>query len=66
MLTDDDKATLYGTLVDICQAYGFTTEATYDLLHEVVESIVDDDPEARTADATDDDDEIAFYPDDDN
>lgn len=33
---------LYGGLVRLCQAYGFTTGHTYDLLHEAVESIITD------------------------
>lgn len=39
-----DKAQLYQALVDLCQTYGITTETTYDLLHEAIESI-DADPE---------------------
>jgi hypothetical protein len=36
------KNDLYAGLVRLCQEYGFTTDATYDLLHQAVESIVAD------------------------
>ena len=41
--TNPEPATgyeLYGALVVLCQQYGVTTGATYDLLHEVVASVI--------------------------
>lgn len=34
---------LYFELVDLCQQYGFTTDATYEALHNAVDSIIPDD-----------------------
>ena len=36
---------LYDLLVRACQTLGFTTEATYESLHNAVDSIREDDPE---------------------
>ena len=36
------KRDLYDGLVRLCQEYGFTTGATYDHLHDAIESIVAD------------------------
>ena len=36
-MTEDE---LYQALVDLCQSFGFTTEATYEALHNAVDSIV--------------------------
>lgn len=33
---------LYQALVDLCQQYGTTTEATYEALHSAVDSIPDE------------------------
>jgi hypothetical protein len=41
-MTENEKEQLYSGLVNACQQYGFTTEHTYDLLHSVVDSIVDE------------------------
>lgn len=38
------KDDLYSALVSLCQQVGFTTEHTYDCLHNAVESIIVDDP----------------------
>jgi len=38
----DQKAELYDALVRMCQQYGFTTEHTYEALHNAVDSIVED------------------------
>lgn len=36
----DPKQQLYNNLVGLCQQYGLTTEATYELLHSAVESLI--------------------------
>ena len=41
-MNDHQKSDLYQSLVDLCQQYGFTTESTYDHLHDAVESIRED------------------------
>lgn len=41
------KDELYEALVRLCQDYGFTTEATYDLLHSAIDSIITDDAEVQ-------------------
>lgn len=33
---------LYQALVDLCQTVGFTTDATYEALHNAVDSLLDD------------------------
>ena len=40
-----DSKQLYDALVTLCQQYGMTTDATYDLLHSAVDSIITDDTE---------------------
>jgi hypothetical protein len=35
---------LYGGLVRLCQTFGTTTEATYDLIDSVIDSIGNDEP----------------------
>ncbi len=40
-----NKQELYSALVNLCQQFGSTTEATYNLLHEAIESIYGDDDE---------------------
>ena len=42
-MTPQQKAELYDGLVTACQQYGITTEATYDLLHSAIDSIIEDD-----------------------
>ena len=36
------KDELYTALVRLCQEYGFTTEGTYESLHNAVDSVRDD------------------------
>lgn len=47
-LDADRHDELYTALVRLCQEYGFTTSATYDLLHSAVDSIAVDPHEAAT------------------
>jgi hypothetical protein len=42
-MTQDKKDDLYDFLVRACQVAGFTTEATYEALHNAVDSIADGD-----------------------
>ena len=43
-----DNQQLYNGIVDLCQERGFTTEHTYDLIHQVVESIFTEPDEPNT------------------
>jgi len=42
-MTTVERQELYAALVRMCQTYGFTTEATYNHLHDAVASITDGD-----------------------